>query len=522
MADQTTQTTQNDQQTQEYQVTRTDMPVTMNYEMVIINGEDQYLVYPVDAVKLTRGIECQPAKLDFTVLKDDVLDFKEGNTVQFSVNGTVVFLGFVFEKGRDKSEKIRVIAYDQLRYLKNKDCYVYRNWTLTQLLQNIANDYGLKVGELANTQYVIPKRLEDNKTLADILMHALDLTIINLPEHTPYFIYDNAGKIMLKSLPDMKTDVYIDAECLQDYSYKTSIDRDTYNYIKVVREAPGEAGTDLVRTGVVVDEDHVKEWGRLQYLYKPDDKATNAMDRARRLITLKNRKTREIRLRGVIGDVRIRGGSSVYINLSLGDIDLNNYYVVQSVTHMFSDGFHSMDLDLLYYEAPAKYEVKVDNDAAVLKKIEDAKKAQQQARQVQTPTGSYTYNGTADLDQVDTAFAACNGRVSPWGDIGCVETVCYAGSYYNADLKELYEGGVCDVGTLCGRLEAKGYKIEPFTGYANKGDILVYANRHHVVIADGAGGCFGNSSKLGYAKYYSDAYYAYGNGEAPEEVIRMS
>lgn len=177
----------------EYQIVRTDMPVPLTYEMVIINGENQYLVEPVEAVKLTRGIDCQPAKLDFKVLKDDVLDFKEGNVVQFKVNNEIVFKGFVFEKDRDKNEEIRVLAYDQLRYLKNKDCYVYRNWTLTQLLQNIANDYGLTVGDLDNTQYVIPKRLEDNKTLADILMKALDLTIINLPQHTPYFIYDDGG-----------------------------------------------------------------------------------------------------------------------------------------------------------------------------------------------------------------------------------------------------------------------------------------------------------------------------------------
>ena len=514
---QNTNTAQN--QEAEYQIVRTDMPVSLAYEMVIINGENQYLVEPAEAVKLTRSIDCQPAKLDFKVLKDDVLDFKEGNVVQFKVNNEIVFKGFVFEKDRDKNEEIRVLAYDQLRYLKNKDCYVYRNWTLTQLLQNIANDYGLTVGDLDNTQYIIPKRLEDNKTLADILMKALDLTIINLPQHTPYFIYDDGGKIMLKSLQAMKTDIYIDAECLQNYSYRTSIDKDTYNYVKVVREAPGAVGTTLVRTGVVVDEAHVKEWGRLQYLMKPDDKTANAMDRAQHIITTKNRKTRDIRLKGVIGDVRVRGGSSVYINLALGDIELNNYYVVQNVTHTFANGRHSMDMDVMYYEPPAQYEVKINNDTAVLQQIQEAKKTKTQTN---TTGGSYTYNGTADPNQVGTAFAACEGRVSPYGSEGCVDTVCAAGSYYNADLKECYDSGVADTGTLCSKLESKGYQVESFTGYASKGDILLYGDRDHAVIADGAGGCFGNSSSNGYAMKYGDANYAWHNGEAPTEIIHMS
>ena len=44
------------------------------------------------------------------------------------VNGKTVFYGFVFTKQRDKTNGggvIRCTAYDQIRYLKNKDTYVY-------------------------------------------------------------------------------------------------------------------------------------------------------------------------------------------------------------------------------------------------------------------------------------------------------------------------------------------------------------------------------------------------------------
>ena len=50
---------------------------------------------------------------------------------------------------------------------------------------------------------------------------------------------------------------------------------------------------------------------------------------------------------------------------------------------------------------------------------------------------------------------------------------------------------------------------------------MIYGNDEHVVIADGAGGCFGNSSKRGYAMKYGNANYAWHNDEAPTKIIRM-
>ena len=526
-------------------ISQSSMPVPLEYQLVIKNthendqaaaqnkdgssngGSDEkkkndsyYLADPYTGVQLTRGMNGVPAKLTFKVPKDDVLDFKEGNVLKFSVNGTTVFQGFVFTKERDRNNAIKVTAYDQLRYLKNKDCYVYHDLTATQLLTNICADYGLKTGELDNTQHVIANRIEDNKTLIDMINYALDQTLIYTEKHALYHLYDDAGKIMLKHMDAMELDVYIDMETMQDYSYQTSIDKDTYDVVKVVREAPGEKGKALVNTGLVTDDDHMKEWGRLQYLMKPDSKTVNAMERAKRIMTLKNRKTREIRLKKVIGDVRVRGGSLVFISMNLGDMKLSNYMMVKDVTHNFDEGFHSMDLDLMWVDKPAKYEVKMDNDAAVLKKIQEAEAAKKTARRSSAAAGAGS-SSSIDSNQVQIGFSKANGRVSPYGGEGCVDTVCFAGSYYSPDLRAEYNKGVCNTGPLCSDLEAKGYTIEQYDGTANPGDILLYGDRDHAVIADGNGGCFGNSSKLGYAKSYGDVNYAYKNGVAPTEIIRM-
>ena len=52
-----------------------------------------------------------PGKLEFTVIKDGVLNFQEGNPVKLTVNGTTMFYGFVFTKSRKaNSVTIDVVA----------------------------------------------------------------------------------------------------------------------------------------------------------------------------------------------------------------------------------------------------------------------------------------------------------------------------------------------------------------------------------------------------------------------------
>ena len=93
-------------------------------------------------------------------------------------------------------------------------------------------------------------------------------------------------------------------------------------------------------------------------------------------------------------------------------------------------------------------------------------------------------------------------------------------SYYNSDLADAYNAGIKDVPGLKAFMNGRGYAIESYTGAANPGDILIYDGDEHVVIADGAGGCVGNSTKAGSVIHYSDVNYAYHNGTAPTHIIR--
>lgn len=490
-------------------------PFDLSYKMIAINKDAEYILAIEEDVKITRNMDCIPSKMTFKVVKDEVLDITEGNAVTFYVNEVPVFKGFIFSKARDKKNIITVTCYDQLRYFKNKDCYFYVNKTATEVLKMIANDFNLTLGDVANTEFKIARRIERDKTLTDIMNTALYLTHINT--HKLYQVYDDSGKIILASDESMKLDLYIDADTFDNFTCESSIDKDTYNYIKVVRNVPDGESKKLQVTGVVSDEDHFKEWGRLQQLYRPEDKVTNAIDMAVNMIKEKNRKTRDVRLKNVLGDVRVRGGSIVYLNHNFGDISVDSYVMVESVTHSFKNGIHLMDLDLRYDEPIGNYQIIQNTDSESVAKIQ----ANQKTKNGGQTLGGVPTGATGTSAQVDTAFAMNEGRVSPYGSVGCADTVASAGSYYNADLADEYKKGTVSVTVLRSNLENKGYVTESYNGTANKGDLLIYGNDDHVVISDGSGGCFGNSSSAGYARSYSDVNYAYGDGEPPTKIIRM-
>lgn len=213
----------------------------------------------------------------------------------------IYFTGFVFSKKRDKDGIITVTAYDQLRYLKNKDTYVYTYKTADQLIKMIANDFLLNTGMLETTGYLIASRAEDNKTLFDIIQNALDLTMQNRGEM--FVLYDDFGKLCLKSLERMKLGLVIDEETGENFDYTSSIDSDTYNKIKLTHDNEKTGKREVY---IAKDTSHINEWGVLQY-FDTIDENTNGQAKVDALLKLYNQKTRKLQIKNAIGDTRVRG-----------------------------------------------------------------------------------------------------------------------------------------------------------------------------------------------------------------------
>ncbi len=312
----------------------------MAIELLIENKGKIYT--PVVEEGLTWSCERNgaPSVLKFNVLKDYVVDFTEGNLVTFKVDGKGVFKGYVFIKERDKDGIISVTAYDQLRYFKNKDTISYENKTAGELVKLLANDFGLTTGTIEDTVYKIPSRVEENTSLLDMVQTALELTLLNKKEM--YVLYDDFGKLNLKNTSSLVVNILINEETGENFNYSSSIDSNTYNKVKLIYENKKTKKRDVY---ITKDSNNIGKWGVLQY-FDTLQEGENGKEKADSLIELYNKKTRNLSVSNVFGDIRVRAGSMVYVELSLGDVIVNNLMLVEKCRHTFKENEHFMDLTL--------------------------------------------------------------------------------------------------------------------------------------------------------------------------------
>lgn len=125
--------------------------------------------------------------------------------------------------------------------------------------------------------------------------------------------------------------------------------------------------------------------------------------------------------------------------------------------------------------------------------------------------------GTGE-DAYSAGANAWIGERMPSGDKGCVEAATRVGSYYDDFLKQEADKGQASVPGL---VADAGSRVIPFDeSRLEKGDIIVYGDRDHVVTYDGNGGYVGNSTSQGRIVHGSD-YREMGDLQ-PTEIIKTT
>ena len=319
----------------------------MAIELMIKNSTKTVAYIPAieDGLEWTTERSGTPGKATFKVIRDAALSMSEGDEVSIKEDGTNIFFGYIFKQSRDRDGIVTVTAYDQLRYLKNKDTYVYGDKTATQFIQMIATDFNLQLGTLEDTKYVIPSRTEENTSLFDMIGNALDLTIQNNKEM--FVLYDDFGKLTLKSLANMKVGsgnsyLMLSESTGENFTYSSSIDDQTYNKIKLTYDNDSTGKREVY---IAQHDENMNSWGTLQYFDKLS-KGENGQAKADALLQLYNQKTRKLKLTKQFGDSRVRAGSLVVVCLDLGDTTLKNFMLVEKCKHTWNNGEHWMELTL--------------------------------------------------------------------------------------------------------------------------------------------------------------------------------
>ncbi|MBQ3568252.1 MAG: hypothetical protein IJA25_04910 [Anaerotignum sp.] len=320
----------------------------MEIKLLLQHGSQVYDATPIleGGVEWYASIKGKAGRLKFKVVRDGIVNFVEGDKVTLYVNGMSRFSGFVMTKERTGEQIISVTAYDQMFYLtRNKATYVFVNKSVKEVLQTIGADYGLTVGQISDSGWKMPQRIEEGETLVDIILSALE--ICGQATGKEYFLYDQAGALVVKEKSEMVTDAVLRCDGgISDYTYRTDISRDTYNAVQLYHA--GRKETER-KAYLAEKADKVKEWGRLQYYKRVAYTLNEAQLRelAENILQEKSRVVKKLVVENINGGMLLTAGNSVWLEIpDLAEISLTGMALIEGCTHVFEDGEHRMRLEI--------------------------------------------------------------------------------------------------------------------------------------------------------------------------------
>ncbi|MFJ3386340.1 hypothetical protein [Lysinibacillus sp. NPDC086135] len=313
-------------------------------EILIDNRIGEVFEIPVKSFDWKTERIGKASVFEAQLYNDKPLEFpiESGAVIRATEGNKKIFYGFAFEDGVKKSGDMSFKAYDQLRYMKNQDTYVIPSLTATAAIKRISNMLNLKVGTFEETGYVVPGIVEDDKEAFDVVSKFLDATLIATNRN--YILFDNFGTLELRNIFSLvipADDFYIgDCSLLFDYDYSKSIDKETYNRIKFVRD---NKKTGKRETFIAQDSANIAKWGLLQQFRKVDENMTNAQikDLVERSIKVLNKETKILEL-SCLGNWKVRAGRMIYLYIE--KLGIKEYFMVDECTHKWQEGIHTMEL----------------------------------------------------------------------------------------------------------------------------------------------------------------------------------
>ena len=286
-----------------------------------------------------------PARLGFSLYIAGGVTFAPGDIVRFSVDGKLIFYGYIFTISHERFGTCTILAYDRLRYLKTNATYSFYALTAGDIIRQIAGDLQLDVGEIEDTGYKIPKLIETEKDCIDIIQDALNQTLLNTG--LVYVFYDNGAGLSLKQAGGWLCDSVLGNKSLvTNYAYQTDIDTNVYNSVKIASPNMSTGRNDII---LVQDSANIEKWGLLQ-LYQPADEGLNQAQlvaQAKKTLEYYNRVRRTLAIES-LGVDGLRAGMMVRVMLpKVGFDSIAAWTLVESVSHTYSHDTHTMQVEVL-------------------------------------------------------------------------------------------------------------------------------------------------------------------------------
>ena len=315
----------------------------MDLKLYLQNSNSGTVYNTSTQIQVYKNIDGNAGKLTVLLQKDpnNILQIANGSIISFIVDGKGIFYGYIFTIGTDATETYNITAYDQIRYLKSEEVYVTQNLTASQIFEKVCYDNELKYQVKVPSNYIPSAYLHDKKSLYEIINRGRKLA--NIYENRQYFILDDFGTLIWSDLSAEKTNLIIGEDSLLTaYQYEKSIDKDTYNKIKMYRENSQTGKRDI---WLAKDSNNIKKWGKLQLLTKVDDNDIQAMvqETIQNYLKAKNRETQTLKL-NAIGVNELVAGKGFKFVLDRENISQDMWII--SSTHNYNKDVHIMELEV--------------------------------------------------------------------------------------------------------------------------------------------------------------------------------
>lgn len=315
------------------------------------NGKDMYAITDFVMEAVWSGDREQAArKLSFTIayntsdkdLTFPAIDMKMGGIISVFYSDDVqprvqIFTGHIFYRHRNTEQySFEYTAYDDMIYLAKSKIYkVLDNVSVTEAIRQISGELGLETSDMPTISTKV-NFLADGKSCTEVFKELERQSLADTGKD--FSVVCLLGKITLIQKGEAITDyIAIDDRDLFHTEHSESIE-DMVNRVAAVDE-----------TGhicqIFSNEEDITKYGIIQNIYRMQPDKSGTVDNTKAAKAMLKRLQEHSSLEG-IGNIQCITGYAVMLQ----EEQLKGKFFIQSDTHTFKNGQHTMSLTLEYME----------------------------------------------------------------------------------------------------------------------------------------------------------------------------
>lgn len=271
-------------------------------------------------------------------LRKSVLQFENGKELRVLYDGAEVFRGIVMQHSINTDADTTLTAHDFNFYLtKNADTVNYKNKRADQILTDLCGKFGIPVGRIANTRYVLKKFIKSG-TVYELVMEALKET--QLQTGKSYRLRNKNGQVELTDIEQVDAIVTLkNGQHIMSAEYSESIE-DIQTKVKLT------GGDEKKPITAVATAPTAGKYGTMQHYEHISDvkKATELQAKAKAIAAEMSRAKTSVKV-DALGNTDVMSGTAVGVIESM--TRLSGTYTVEADSHDFNaNGSYTMSLTL--------------------------------------------------------------------------------------------------------------------------------------------------------------------------------